>query len=214
MLKSHPWLRFPQLVRPLMAVGVMVLSLALLPPAWAAAQSTLHQDAQRAFWGQLSQLCGQAFAGEMAVYDAIEDADWVGQPMTIHVRECSGDQIQIPLVVGDDRSRTWVVTRLANGLELKHVHRHADGSLDAVSWYGGQTTDDGTASRQAFAVDAYSQSLFFAEGLDVSVSNIWYLAVDSGRLAYGLTRPNRHFRAEFDLTEPVEAPPAPWGHEE
>lgn len=214
MLTSDRWLRLPQPVRTFMTVFAMVSSLAFWGPAWAVAQSGLHQDAQRDFWDELSQLCGQAFAGGMAVYDPAEDADWVDQPMTIHVRECSDDQIQIPLVVGDDRSRTWVVTKLANGLELKHVHRHADGSLDTVSWYGGQTTDKGTASRQAFAADAYSQSLFFAEGLDVSVANIWYLTVEAGQLAYGLTRPNRHFRAEFDLTKPVEAPPPPWGHAE
>ena len=186
--------------------------LAMTCIAWAAAQPPAHAEAQQAFWKQLTQLCGQAFAGEMAVYDPLEDADWVDQPMKIHARVCRDDEIQIPLVVGDDRSRTWVVTRHPAGLRLKHVHRHADGSLDAVSWYGGQTTDRGTASRQAFAVDAYSRSLFYAEGLDVSVSNIWYIEIDPGRsLAYGLTRPERHFRAEFNLAEPVEPPPAPWG---
>jgi hypothetical protein len=37
--------------------------------------------------------------------------------------------------------------------------------------------------------------------------------VHPGRmLAYELTRPGRKFRLEFDLTQPVPAPPAPWGH--
>ena len=46
----------------------------------------------------------------------------------MHVRECSEDAIRIPFHVGEDRSRTWVVTRTANGLRLKHDHRHEDGS--------------------------------------------------------------------------------------
>ena len=180
----------------------------------ATAQHDRHDfDAQTAFWNQLSALCGNAFGGELVTYEPVEDARWVGQPMTIHVRDCSSQQLKIPLMVGDDRSRTWVLTRRANGLELKHIHRHANGEEDAVSWYGGQTHDGGTHQRQAFVADGYSKSLFYAQGLDVSVDNIWYLAIDDGQsLTYGLTRPDRHFSVKFDLTESVDTPPMAWGH--
>lgn len=187
----------------LMLVAVSVASAESSPP-----------KKQDAFWLSLEALCGQAFAGELTVYDPQSDDGWIGQPMTIHFRECSPDQIKVPLVVGDNRSRTWVITRSNDGLSLKHDHRHEDGSEDKVTWYGGKTTDDGRTWRQAFAVDDYSKALFYAEGLDVSAQNIWYMEVHSGeKFAYGLTRPNRHFRAEFDLTRTIDPPPAPWGAE-
>lgn len=188
-------------------------ALTLLLASMASAQPS-HADAQNAFWASLEALCGQAFAGELSIYDPESDAGWIGQPMKIHFKECSPNEIKVPLVVGDNRSRTWVITRSDHGLALKHDHRHEDGSEDTVTWYGGRTTDAGRAWRQAFAVDDYSKSLFYAEGLDVSAQNIWYMEIHPGEtFAYGLTRPNRHFRAEFDLTDAIEPPPAPWGAE-
>lgn len=182
--------------------------------AYGQTHAGLANGHQQQFWEKLTALCGQAHEGQLTVFDPQADAGWLNQPMKIHVRECSDHEIKIPLVVGEDRSRTWVLTRHPDGIELKHDHRHEDGSDDRVTWYGGKTTDDGTHWRQAFPVDQYSRSLFFAEGLSASVDNVWYLELlGDHTLAYGLTRPNRHFRGEFDLTKTVEAPLAPWGHE-
>ncbi|HEY7906992.1 MAG TPA: hypothetical protein VIC53_08740 [Wenzhouxiangella sp.] len=184
----------------------------LLVSAGAVASQTRLSGEQDHFWSSLQALCGQAFGGTLSDYDAEADSGWLGQSMTIHFRECTDNEIKVPLTVGENRSRTWVITRSATGLILKHDHRHEDGSEDAVTWYGGRTTDAGRHWRQSFAVDDYSRALFYAEGLDVSASNIWYMEVHADKtFAYGLTRPNRHFRAEFDLTQAVEPPPAPWG---
>jgi hypothetical protein len=136
----------------------------------------------------------------------------------MHVRGCSASRIEIPFHVGGqgsdggwDRSRTWIVTRTATGLRLKHDHRHADGSADTLTMYGGDTADQGTAAYQAFPVDAESIALFTANDRRVSTTNIWAVEVKPDRFAYELRRANRHFRVEFDLTRPVPAPPAPWG---
>jgi len=143
-----------------------------------------------------------------------------GKALVMHVRSCSKDRIEIPFNVGDDRSRTWVITRTAQGLRLKHDHRHSDGKPDAVTMYGGDTADLGSAGRQAFPVDAESIANFRANGLARSVTNTWTIEVSAAsepdaRFAYELTRPAgptaRRFRVEFDLTKPVPAPPAPWG---
>jgi len=198
--------------QPFICLTSQVICLFMLLLASVATAQSSHTNEQNAFWASLEALCGQAFAGELSAYDADSDAGWIGQPMKIHFRECSPNEIKVPLVVGDNRSRTWVITRSDDGLALKHDHRHEDGSEDVVTWYGGKTTDGGRAWRQAFAVDDYSKALFFAEGLDVSAQNIWYMEVHPAEtFAYGLTRPNRHFRAEFDLTHAIEPPPAPWG---
>jgi hypothetical protein len=115
--------------------------------------------------------------------------------------------------VGDDHSRTWVLTRTETGLRLKHDHRHEDGSPDAMTMYGGDTDADGSAERQEFPVDAESIALFETEGRSVSTTNVWAMEIDPGkRFVYELARPGRLFRVEFDLTAEVDAPPIPWGH--
>ena len=157
------------------------------------------------------------------VSDQAADADMRGRPMVMHVRECSDTRIAVPFHVGNadgswDRSRTWLITRTGSGLRLKHDHRHEDGTADAVTFYGGDTADSGTARTQEFPVDGESIAMFRANGLTASVTNVWRVEVDpagtaDGRYAYQLQREGRLFRVEFDLTRPVPAPPAPWGHE-
>ncbi len=141
---------------------------------------------------------------------------FAGKPLVMHVRECSADELKVPFHVGDDHSRTWVITRTNTGLRLKHDHRHADGSPDAVTMYGGDTDGAGTAVRQSFPVDAESVEMFGREGLKASIQNTWAMEIEPGqRFLYELSRPGgRLFRVEFDLSEPVELPPAPWGHED
>ncbi|WP_326525326.1 hypothetical protein [Sphingomonas sp.] len=167
-------------------------------------------DPQDAFFTNLSRLCGKAFAGRLVTTDPA-DADMAGKPMTMHVRDCSADTIRVPFHVGDDRSRTWVVTRTAAGLRLKHDHRHADGSSDVLTMYGGDTDAPGTATAQAFPVDAESIALFRRENRAVSTTNVWIVEVTPDRFDYALTRKDRHFRVSFDLTRPAPAPPPPWG---
>ncbi|MDP3906142.1 hypothetical protein [Novosphingobium sp.] len=180
---------------------------------------------QDAFWQALSSHCGKAFAGRM-VTDETPDADMRGAAMTMHVRECSASRIAVPFHVQRadgswDRSRTWLITRTPSGLRLKHDHRHEDGKPDAMTLYGGDTAAPGSAAVQEFPVDAESVALFRAEGRTVSVTNVWRVEVTpagsaQARFAYQLLRqpPNaRNFRVEFDLTRPIPAPPAPWGHD-
>lgn len=167
-----------------------------------------------AFFERLTALCGQAFAGRVVADTPAPTGDdpFAGKPLVMHVRDCSGDEIRIPFHVGDDRSRTWVITRTAGGLRLKHDHRHQDGSADAVTMYGGDTTTAGSAQRQEFPVDAESKAMFLREGRAVSITNVWAMEVEPGRhFVYELSRPQRLFRVEFDLGQAIAPPPAPWG---
>ncbi len=166
---------------------------------------------QDEFFRRLSALCGQAFAGRVVSTDAA-DANFTGQPLVMHVRECSADEIRVPFHVGDNRSRTWVISRAGAGLRLKHDHRHEDGSEDALTQYGGDTLAGGSAERQAFPADDFSKRLFTANNIPASVGNVWGVEIRPGALfAYELRRSNRYFRVEFDLTGPIPAPPPPWG---
>ena len=170
---------------------------------------------QDEFFQRLTALCGQAFEGRVVASEpAGMDDDFASNRLVMHVRECTDNEIKVPFHVGEDRSRTWVITRTDAGLRLKHDHRHEDGSEDVLTQYGGDTANEGTATRQEFPVDQFSIDLFNREDRAVSTTNVWAVEVDPGSIyAYELRRENRLMRAEFDLTNPVEAPPAPWGHE-
>lgn len=168
----------------------------------------VETEPQAAFWSALTDLCGQAFEGEVTE-SSPPDTLFADRTLVMHVRECSDDVIRIPFHVGDDRSRTWVLTRTDAGLRLKHDHRHEDGSEDALTQYGGDTAEQGSATQQEFPADAAT-----AEMLPVAATNVWTVEVVPGsRFSYALRREgtDRRFRAEFDLTQPVTPPPAPWG---
>lgn len=178
---------------------------------------------QAEFMARIQALCGKAFAGRLVSRDAADSA-MVGVAMIMHVARCSPNEVRIPFHVARadgswDRSRTWVLTRAASGLRLEHDHRHADGSADRLTQYGGATTGAGRATRQDFEVDADSIALFTRESRFASVTNIWSIEIDGAdetapRFAYQLRRAapeQRLFRVEFDLTKPVAQPPPPWG---
>lgn len=219
-------------LRTALLLGAIPALAACTPAADEAAEAATPQDA---FWTALSSHCGTAYGGEL-VSDDEADADLQGAGMVMEVRDCSDAEIRVPFHIADadladgwNRSRTWVFTRTDTdgqpGLRLKHDHRHEDGESDAVTMYGGDTADAGIARGQEFPVDAESIALFEREGLDVSVTNVWRVEVDpkgaaGAQFAYQLKRTveggapePRLFRVEFDLTNPVESPPAPWGAE-
>ena len=182
------------------AITLAVTLLALVAPSLASAQA----EGRDAFFASLTALCGQRFEGRVVTTDAA-DADFASQRLTMHVRDCSADEIRVPFAVGEDRSRTWVITRVGDALRLKHDHRGTDGKPDGLHWYGGMTTAPGTAERQDFPVDAWSVELFNAWDASVSTTNVWAVEVHPGRMfAYELRRANRHFRVEFDLTKPIK----------
>lgn len=172
-------------------------------------------DPQQAFLDRLRPLCGQAYAGRVVADTPAPTGDdpFANRSLVMHVRECGEQTLRIPFHVGDDHSRTWVLTRTSTGLRLKHDHRHRDGSEDAVTQYGGDTDDAGTPTRQTFPVDAESIAMFTREGRTVSNNNTWAMEIEPGqRFVYELSRPGgRLFRVEFDLNRPVSPPPAPWG---
>lgn len=157
-------------------------------------------------WNAIAPLCGQAFEGRMVEGTEPSDAAFGAQRMVMHVRSCTDGEIRIPFHVGENRSRTWVLTRTATGVRLKHDHRHADGTPDAVTQYGGDTRiADGR--RLDFHADPETAAMLPAAG-----TNIWTIAIEKDSFTYGLRRDaqNRRFAVEFDLRKPVDPPPSPW----
>lgn len=179
-------------------------------PAATANPAPLHEI----WWEHLSALCGNAYAGALTSADEA-DAELAGEPMLLHVRRCEERRLEIPFHIGENRSRTWILTRTDEGLQLQHDHRHEDGSEDTVTLYGGHSDPTGNEVAQHFPADASSRQLFEANGLTASVANVWTMEIVPGeRFSYILRRPQRHFEADFDLRRPVDPPPAPWGYAE
>lgn len=161
-----------------------------------------------AFWNELQKLCGKAFSGIVAAAPA-DDTTFKDKTLIMHVRSCEKDRIRIPFMVGDDRSRTWVLTRKKDRIELRHDHRHADGKPDAVTMYGGWTTNNGMPTRQVFPADEQTVKVIAA-----AAPNVWWIELIAGeQFSYNLRRmgSERYFSIRFDLKNQVEAPAPPWG---
>ena len=163
-----------------------------------------------AFFEAIRRHCGKAFEGKVSI-DNPASPGFEGR-LVMHVRKCTDSQLQIPFHVGEDRSRIWLISKTGSGLQLKHDHRHKDGSSDKSTMYGGHTLDAGWATVQSFPADQYSKELFTAAGNPQSNGNTWQMYVYPEKFTYRLTREGREFRVDFDLTKPVALPPTPWGY--
>lgn len=171
----------------------------------------LQAEPQNEFFESLKKHCGKSFVGQVVRHNK-SDESWLKEKKVIHIRDCSSTEIRIPLHVGENRSRTWIITRTERGLRLKHDHRHQDGKPETVTMYGGETQEPGSATSQSFPADLETKDLFLKNDLKVAVNNVWKLEIEPAkRLSYALTREARDFRIDFDLTKEVSTPPPVWG---
>ncbi|WP_261389403.1 hypothetical protein [Ferrimonas balearica] len=180
--------------------------------AASSAAFTTSVPEQDAFFDNIRAHCGKAFEGQV-VSGGREGDGFSDQRLVMHVRECGEDQIKIPFHVGDNHSRTWILTKTGAGVLLKHDHRHKDGSDDESTMYGGHTDHRGWANAQSFPADDYSKDLFTRLGFPQSNGNTWHMYIYPEVFTYQLTRDGRDFKVDFDLTKPVALPPVPWGYE-
>lgn len=166
-----------------------------------------------AFFKAISKHCGKAFEGKVTV-DNQPGGSFSENRLLMHVRRCNEQQLQVPFHVGENASRTWLITKTGSGLSLKHDHRHEDGSEDKLTMYGGHTVDAGWPQVQSFPADQYSKEMFVEQGLPQSNGNTWQMYIYPETFTYRLIRQGREFRVDFDLTKPVTPPAAPWGYKD
>ncbi len=190
----------------------VLLGLAVISNAALAKEAPLISiPTHDAFFNAIKAHCGKAFQGKVS-------KDNVGNTfgnakLVMHVRKCTDSEIQIPFHVGDDASRTWILTKTGAGLMLKHDHRNEDGSFHSSTMYGGHTVDEGFPQVQSFPADVYSKSLFIESGIAASADNVWQMMIYPSRFSYRLIRPAREVQVDFDLKNPIATPSAPWGYE-
>ncbi|QXP74348.1 hypothetical protein H0I31_08815 [Tenacibaculum sp. AHE15PA] len=163
------------------------------------------------FWNTLQTHCGKAFEGKI-IAGAKEGDGFTGEKLVMHVRSCENNTIRIPFFVGDDKSRTWVFTMSTDKLiQLKHDHRHKDGSEDKITQYGGSNPNTGLPNIQFFPADKHTANL-----IPYASNNVWWVTIDETSFTYNLRRigTDRLFSVKFDLTKEIETPSAPWGSED
>jgi hypothetical protein len=151
--------------------------------ALACAGSAAAADTRDQFMATLRSLCGARFEGGLT-YAIDPNNPYVGKAMATEV-VCTGADVRLPVTVGEDRSRTWIFTRSAAGLDLRHDHRHPDGTPETVTMYGGLANDAGSALSQSFPGDAVTFKLFPG-----SETNLWTtsFSADGSVLTYHLDR--------------------------
>ncbi|MEW6994920.1 hypothetical protein AADZ84_11700 [Colwelliaceae bacterium MEBiC 14330] len=164
------------------------------------------------FFNSIKKHCGKAYEGKITV-DNASDSRFTDKKLVMHVRHCTDRQLQVPFHVGDDASRTWLITKTGSGLSLKHDHRHKDGTNDKSTMYGGHTLDAGWAHMQSFPTDQYTKELFVEQGIPQSINNTWQMFIYPEKFTYRLIRQGREFRVDFDLTKAISTPVTPWGYE-
>jgi len=164
-------------------------------PAHAAAP-----DSKTVFFDQLKALCGATFEGK-SVFSASANDDFAGKKLVANFSGCGASEMRVPFIVGADTSRTWIFTRSADALTLQHDHRHADGTPDEQTMYGGAARAGGTALAQSFAADSYTARL-----IPAAATNVWTVSLsqDGTMLTYFLERDGKpRFKA---MLQRVAAP--------
>lgn len=164
---------------------------------------------QQQWWDALQTLCGKAFEGTL-IRAPEADNTFRDARTVMHVRDCSDTRVRIPLAIGDNLSRTWVFTREGDRIVFRHDHRHPDGTPEAMTEYGGITSNAGSADVQMFPADDITVAAIPGSGQ----RSVWLVEIHPGeRFVYAANRvgTERGFQVDFDLGKPVAAPPAPWG---
>lgn len=189
----------PMLLRSKLLVSALVLS---------ACQPSPPDVEGAEFMAQLSPYCGQAYEGRVVSDDPLDD-DWKTETIIANFDVCTPTGVRIPVHVGEDQSREWLLALGDDGLiALRHQHTHEDGTPDAVTMYGGKSAAGSNATRQEFPADDRTKALFDEQEIPESKPNVWAMEIhpDDDMFAYELRRPERFFRLEFDLSDPVEPP--------
>lgn len=169
------------------------------------------QSGQEVFWSELKKLCGKTFDGKIIVAPP-NDTAFANKKLQMHIRACEEEKIYIPFHVGTNYSRTWVLSKVAGRILLKHDHRHEDGSPDKITMYGGLATNSGTNTMLVFPADQETVTL-----LPRAANNVWWMSLVPGKsFTYNLRvmGSDRQFSIEFDLTKEMPTAPAPWGWKE
>jgi hypothetical protein len=130
--------------------------------------------------------------------DTTKANDFWGKKLSFKVIGSSKSKLELPINVGENQTRTWVLTKTKRGIRLKHDHRHTDGSPDSISNYGGDSDQKiSNGLIQYFPADGFTSNL-----IPAAKTNRWIMEFsnDKKKFYYILERNKElRFKAEFNL---------------
>ena len=161
--------------------------------------SVVFGQADKKFFKELRSLQGKIYYGK-AIYmpDTLSANDFWGKLLSFKVSQTDRSELKLPFNVGENQTRTWVIKKMKDGIRLKHDHRHADGSPDSITNYGGDSDQKiSTRLAQYFPADEFTSQL-----IPAAKTNRWIMefSPDKKKFYYLLERNNElRFKAEFNL---------------
>ena len=161
--------------------------------------TSIYAQNDKTFLKDLKTLEGKTFFGK-AIYmpDTINKNDFWGKKLSFTIVKGKKSELRMPFQVGENKSRTWVLSKTKNGLQFKHDHRHDDGSMDSITNYGGDSDIKiSTSLTQYFPADEFTSKL-----IPAAATNRWIMefSQDKKKFYYILERNNiLRFKAEFYL---------------
>jgi hypothetical protein len=153
------------------------------------------------FFDAIRSLEGKTYYGK-AIYmpDTTKANDFWGKKLSFKVIRTSKSEMKLPFNVGENQTRTWVLTKTKGGIRLKHDHRHTDGSPDSITNYGGDSDKKiSTRLTQYFPADEFTSNL-----IPAAKTNRWIMEFsDDKKKFYYILERNKElrFKAEFNLAQ-------------
>ncbi len=161
----------------------------------------INAAAQHPFLQNLKQFCSKSYEGK-TIFPLDNQDPFAGKRLVIHFQKCEDNVVWVAFYVGEDSSRTWLLTNDSVGLLLKHDHRHKDGTPDSITLYGGYAKFLKNEYEHFFPADAYTAAL-----IPAAATNEWniILSRDKKTISYILRRDGKlRFHADFNLTQPIK----------
>lgn len=157
------------------------------------------ETTQGEFFVNLIERCDDTYAGESTYptnppHDGLENVE-----LRATISTCTSEKVHISLQTGDDGSHTIVISRVDEGLQMRHEHRQPDGTPMDITDYGGLANDQGTSTRQYFEAGESAIDM-----IPDAESNVWIidLGIDDEILVYSLEKQQETvFRAELEKTD-------------
>lgn len=143
---------------------------------------------------------GQRFYGKV-LFPENPDAPFNADTLYMNFESFTDTEVRMPFILGNDKSRTWVLTMNENGLLFKHDHRHSDGTPEDITMYGGYADDKGNAFFQNFPADLETSTM-----MPETSTNVWTFKFNEEmtEFHYILERHSApRFHVVFDLTAPI-----------
>jgi hypothetical protein len=110
-----------QMKKCLLVIGLWTLLIAPLPAQSQGKNArSVKLVTQKAFFNNIRKMCGQRFEG-VTEFPQNADHPMVGKKLLMFVESCTEKEIRIPFHVGDDKSRTWILTFGEQGLLFKQI---------------------------------------------------------------------------------------------